>query len=238
MGQTSKGVEVASSKELFQVLETIGKFNLEVVVQSIVVGPDSNLRSTRILLGADSEMRALAQHRTIRQFPPMYGVGSCSESFADKEAEEISVNLLRAIGWRGPATVQSKRDDRGGPPVVIEINPRWGQTTELDIKSGVNLPLLEYQDALGIEYAPVTEFKQGIRWIDTAADFLSARYYVRKGELRWMSWFRSLFRVKAHAYFDWKDPIPAVRTYIRRLRSIRKISLHDATEPHKIENLK
>ncbi len=238
MGKTSKGVEVASKEELLQVLERVEEKELEVVIQSIVQGPDSNLRSTLILIGDDGETRALAQHRTVRQFPPNYGVGSCSESYVDPEAEAIAIHLLRSLEWEGPAAVQCKRDERGGPLVVLEVNPRWGQTVDLAIKAGMDLPLLEYRDSLGIAYEPVTEFEEGVRWIDLAADFLSARYYIKQGELRWLTWLRTSITAKAHAYFDIRDPMPFIRTYIRRMRSARKVSLHDATEPHKIENLK
>jgi predicted ATP-grasp superfamily ATP-dependent carboligase len=70
------------------------------------------------------------QHRRLREWPPTGGVSSfCEAVHPSLHAAQMekSEELLRAIGWQGPAMVEYRHDPATGRYKLMEINGRfWG----------------------------------------------------------------------------------------------------------------
>jgi len=70
------------------------------------------------------------QHRRLREWPPTGGISACCTSvpLAGHSAQmALSEELLRSIGWEGPAMVEYRHDPATGRYVLMEINGRfWG----------------------------------------------------------------------------------------------------------------
>ena len=70
------------------------------------------------------------QHRRLREWPPTGGVSSFCEAVPPElHANQMgkSEELLRAIGWQGPAMVEYRHDPATGRYRLMEINGRfWG----------------------------------------------------------------------------------------------------------------
>jgi len=103
-------------------------------------------------------------YRNIRAFPRGTGAGALRETVAHPEAEAAAVRLLSSLNWHGIAQVDFRIPD-GGPPYLIEVNPRFFGGLPQCIAANVDYPYLLYQIAIGepvseqpeIDYAKRTE---------------------------------------------------------------------------------
>ncbi len=78
----------------------------------------------------DGEATLSFQHRRIHEWPPEGGVSTLCAAVSTKDHKpqmERSVQLLRALGWQGPAMVEYRYDPATGSYALMEINGRfWG----------------------------------------------------------------------------------------------------------------
>ncbi len=103
-------------------------------------------------------------YRNIRSFPRGTGAGALRETVDNPEAQEAAIRLLSPLNWHGIAQVDFRIPD-GGPPYLIEVNPRFFGGLPQSIAANVDYPYLLYQVAIGepiseqpeIDYAKRTE---------------------------------------------------------------------------------
>ena len=79
-GGTHKGFKVYTPEELITRFEEILPTGLEVMVQSIILGPNTNHFKVSAYIGQSGEPLAVFTLRKIRQYPTEFGVGSLVES--------------------------------------------------------------------------------------------------------------------------------------------------------------
>ena len=87
-------------------------------------------------------------HRRLREYPITGGPSTLCESVRDPVLIDLGTRLLRALGWRGVAMVEFKRD-RDGQYKLLEINPRYWGSLPLALACGVNFPQYQVELALG-----------------------------------------------------------------------------------------
>jgi len=216
-----KGIKVFTPGELVSSFEKILAMNVEVMVQSIIAGPASNVRTVYVYLTQDDELLGHVTTRKIRQFPIEFGRGSLAETFHDPEFAGYGLRFFRSIGYRGFGTIEFKRDDRDGKLKVTDLNPRWVKPINLPMASGVNFPLLHYRDLAGESPAPGMDFKAGVRWLDAIGDLSTSWSMCRSGELSPWSWARSLAGVRSFPAFAPDDLKPFLREYDYGRRLVR-----------------
>jgi predicted ATP-grasp superfamily ATP-dependent carboligase len=110
--------------------------------------------------------RAIARfaHRRIREKPPSGGVSVLRESAPlDPDAVEYSDRLLGALGWRGVAMVEFKRDESDGSLKLMEINGRFWGSLQLAIDAGVDFPALAVAMAAGETAPDAGDYRLGVR---------------------------------------------------------------------------
>jgi predicted ATP-grasp superfamily ATP-dependent carboligase len=73
---------------------------------------------------------------------------------------------------------------------------------------GINFPLIQYLDLTGQRPAPRREYTEGVKWLDTIADFQAFKQYHERGELTFKDWLKSLWRARVFALFAWDDLLP------------------------------
>lgn len=93
------------------------------------------------------------------------GVSIAGRTVHDAGLESTAAAVARAIGLRGVANVQLRRDTEG-VPALLEVNPRFPGALPLTIAAGVDLPSLALDLALGIELPATLDF----------ADLANVRY--------------------------------------------------------------
>ncbi|HEY6792712.1 MAG TPA: NAD(P)-binding domain-containing protein, partial [Trebonia sp.] len=111
------------------------------------------------------------EHRTT---PALGGASVVRESIqAPRDVLDAAVRLAKAVGMQGVCAVEFRRD-ADNRPLLMEINPRLVSTTGNAIQSGIDLPLMIWQWATGIEVKPVASHRAGVRtrWL--------------RGDIRWL----------------------------------------------------
>ena len=115
------------------------------------------------LLDKDSQIKALFVHRRLREYPITGGPSTLRESVRHPRIEELGIRLLQSLNWHGVAMVEFKVDPRDNEPKLMELNPRFWGSLALAIHAGVDFPYLLYRMAMGEEFAPVMDYKVGVR---------------------------------------------------------------------------
>lgn len=219
--EAGKGIKVFTPEELVESFERIFDAGVQVMVQSIIAGPATNVRTVYVSIAQRGEPLGVLTTRKIRQFPVEFGRGSIAETFHDPEFAELGLNFFRAINYRGFGTIEFKRDDRDGNLKVTDLNPRWVKPINLPIDSGIDFPLLHYLDLAGETPEPRLTFKAGVRWLDGVSDLASSWSLYRAGELSPWAWARSLLGVRSFAAFAMDDWGPFLREYQYGRRLLR-----------------
>lgn len=220
-GGTHKGFKVHTPEELIARFEEILPTGLQVMVQSIILGPNTNHFKVSAYIGQSGEPLAVFTLRKIRQYPTEFGVGTVVESLRYPELVELGLKFFQAIGYRGIGSIEFKLDDRDGRLKMIELNPRLWQQNIQATDCGMNFPLIQYLDLTGQSPPPQTAFKEGVRWFDAMADFQSFWSYFRRGELSPWAWVRSWIGARSFATFAWDDLGPFLKANRYGLKYLR-----------------
>ena len=197
----------ANVAELRQILLGFIAMRLVAIPIEIIPGGDGDVHSVSAYIDRSGRPVAWRTKRKIRQFPLGAGDG-CAQEITDEPAvAELGLKLLAVLGHRGPATVEFRRDTRDGRFVLMEINARTILGQEMITRSGLDAPLLAYNDAIG-RPLPASSKVRRVRWIFLGPDFRAFREMRRRGTITTLAWLRSVAACSSFAYFAWDDPAP------------------------------
>jgi predicted ATP-grasp superfamily ATP-dependent carboligase len=168
-----------------------------------------------VLLGKDSQVKALFVHRRLREYPITGGPSTLRESVRHPQIEELGIRLLQSLTWYGVAMVEFKVDPRNNEPKLMELNPRFWGSLALAIHAGVDFPYLLYQMAMGEKFAPVKDYTVGVRcrWL-LPGDLLHFLQNPRRFHLK-PSFFQ--FRGIPDDILSCDDPLPIVGSFLTLL---------------------
>jgi len=216
--------EVGSAEALVAAFERLRAVSPELLVQESIPGPESELVFSLTYLDDDLEPLAMFTGRKLRQYRPRFGTSSMAVSAWMPEVAETSLAILRAMRYRGYASVEFKRDPRDGVLKVIEVTGRTWYPHGLATRCGVNLPYLAYRSLVGLPVERPAGFVEGVKWIDEDRDPRAAVESYRAGELALGEWIRSYRGRRTYALAAKDDPGPIVflglamaRAAVRRL---------------------
>lgn len=210
---TGKGIKIETAADLIASFARVFPSGAQAMVQEIIQGPATNVQSVRVYIATDGSLLGAFTNRKIRQFPVEFGRATLAESFHDPAFRDLGVTFFTDIGYRGFGLIEFKRDDRDGVLKATDLNPRWLKTVSIATDSGIDFPLLHYRDLAGENPSPQFEFKSGVRWLDAAGDFSSARALIRAGDLTPAAWARSWMGARSFAAFARDDMGPFWREY-------------------------
>jgi predicted ATP-grasp superfamily ATP-dependent carboligase len=170
-------VDVISTVEAVEVTERFLKAGAGALAQQWVPGRREGVS----LFIAGDEVVAACGHVAHRTTPPLGGASAVRESIeVPDDTMHAAVLLTKAIGLQGACEVEFRRD-RENRPLLMEINARLAGTIENAVQAGVDFPLMIWRWATGLDIAPVTTYRYGVRtrWLH--------------GDLRWLrqNWRRS-----------------------------------------------
>ena len=206
-----------------------------VVVQEMVQGGDGHVMMILSYSGEEGRVLSMATLRKLRQWPPNRGVTSLGRSDWLPGAASITEGLLNQLGYQGFAATELVEEASSGRLYLLEVNPRLALPTRLALDAGVDLIGTAWREMTGAVPVPVpvpvpAEAEhagrnqiEGVHWMDLRRDLLSVIDKSRRGQIRLRSWVRSILRVRSHATFDWRDPLPwliASRELVRNLASL------------------
>lgn len=158
----ARGIEYVSSPE--QLLDTYPEVHQGYPFPLIqeYIPTEEGQYDVAVLVDGNGDPCAIHQFQQLREYPLSGGPATLRVSIWDKEAEQLALSLLKAMGWYGVALVEMKRDSRDGSLKLLEVNPRFWSSLHLATVSGVPFPMLLYELAVtGAVRKPVLRHETG-----------------------------------------------------------------------------
>ncbi|PIE76949.1 MAG: carboxylate--amine ligase [Clostridiales bacterium] len=200
---------VNSSEELLKAIEKAKAERLEVFVQRIIPGFDDCMYTYDAFLNEQSKVTHWATCQKFRQFPINFGASVYTMQRVVPELHDIGAPFLEAVGYKGFAEIEFKKDAKSGEFYLIEINARYTTLDVLIDKCGINMPYVTFRELVGDPLPPDhLKVDSGRYFWYAYEDILAVREYVKKGQLSVGQVAKSYLNKKAHAIWDIKDPKP------------------------------
>ena len=207
-GGKHKGFKVQSPDEFLSRFREVLASGHPALVQSYITSADDNLFSLSLYVSQTGEVLAAFPRRQVRQYPPNSGTVTLAVSERNPELVANGAHFCQSIGYRGIAGLEYKRDREDNQYKLLDFNPRLMLSDGLTAYCGINLPLIQYLDLTGQRPAPRRECAEGVKWLESIADFHAFKEYYERGELGFKDWLKSIWRAKVFALFAWDDPLP------------------------------
>lgn len=202
-----KAIRVDEEGRLVSLFREVLSSGQSALVQSLIIGPNTNHCKVCAYFDGQGQALAVIVMRKVRQYPVDFGVGTLMETGVEPEVRDLGLRLFRALDWRGPGSIEFKRDDSDGKWKLIELNPRLWQQNALAEAAGMNFPLVQYMDLTGGRQT-IDGYRVGVRWLDEFRDPRSAWEHKKRGALTVSEWARSFSGVRAYALWAADDPAP------------------------------
>jgi predicted ATP-grasp superfamily ATP-dependent carboligase len=207
-GGIHKGFKVHTPDEFLARFREVLDSGHSALVQSYITSPDDNLFSLSLYVSQAGEALAAFPRKQVRQYPPNSGTVSLAISERNPDLVASGTRFCRSIGYRGIAGLEYKLDREDNQYKLLDFNPRLMLSDSLTAYCGINLPLMQYLDLTGQGPAPRREPAEGVKWLESIADFHSFRQYHERGELGVKDWVKSWMGARVFALFAWDDPLP------------------------------
>ena len=147
-GSGGRGIRQLESSELSQEQPSEGR-----LVQAFLPGEEYSVDVLR--LGPEYRVACVPRLR----MKVDSGVAVAGRTVNDPELIGMARRIAQHVDIRGIANVQFRRD-AGGTPHLLEINPRVPGTLSLTVASGIDMPGLWLDHALGLPVDVPTEFEE------------------------------------------------------------------------------
>jgi predicted ATP-grasp superfamily ATP-dependent carboligase len=207
-GGLHKGFKVQSPDEFLARFREVLDSGHPALVQSYITSADDNLFSLSLYVSQAGEVLAAFPRKQVRQYPANSGTVSLAVSEHNPQLVADGARFCQSIGYRGIAGLEYKLDREDHQYKLLDFNPRLMLSDSLTAYCGINLPLIQYLDVTGQRPAPRREYPEGVKWLESIADFHSFQQYHERGELGFKDWFNSLRGARVFALFAWDDPLP------------------------------
>lgn len=162
----SRGIrKVNNQEELKQTVQEIQQEYSEIMIQEFI--PLGDRYDVCLLYDTNHEVKASFVQKELRHFPIKMGPSTVQESVHYDELIEMSIHLLKPLNWSGIVEVEFMVDSRTNRPVLMEINPRFWNSLDLSLRSGIDFPYMLYQLCAGqdVRYESKYEIGRRSRWL-------------------------------------------------------------------------
>lgn len=187
---------------------------LDAHVFEFVPGRDDRIYAYCTYLdGRGEPLEGITVHK-LRQAPPLFGVARAAEVVpTDPGLRELTVELLRRIGFRGIAVSEFKHDPRDGSYRFIEINGRSVIYNGLLRRAGLDLAGAVWSDYVrGDGVASRATGWPGV-WVNVHADLLYATLHRGQGRTGLGELVASYRRPVIDAVWSVRDPGPFIEQW-------------------------
>ena len=160
-------VRVDNPSNLARKYDAVSRAYPEPIVQEFVDHSGGHY-SIGTIFDERAEPVATHVYRETRQYPDSGGPAIAAHTVEREPWVDSMLDLLRAHDWKGPAHMDVLYDPDTEAHRLIEVNPRFWSSLSLTINSGVDVPRLLYELALGEgQPEPDDEYTVGMnyRWI-------------------------------------------------------------------------
>ena len=181
----------------------------EAMIQELIPG-DGRQQYAYCAFFKDGKAIGSMTARRRRQHPPEFGRASTFVETVDQPLlEAYSERFLKEINYYGLVELEYKLDPRDGQYKLLDVNARtWGYHT-LGQRAGVDFPYLLFSDQLG-EQLQTYQAKAGVKWIRLVTDLATGLVEIKRGNLDWRDYARSLKSFDIESVFCLDDPLPGL----------------------------
>jgi len=218
----TKAFQLESREDALRIMmqvESNGADCFPILLQEFVPGLADGYYLVDGFVDRHGTVQALIARQRYRQYPAPFGNSTLSETIPlsrVKSAVQSLERICEATRYRGIFDAEFKFDPRDGEFKIVEINPRPWWFVEFADRCGVHLCHMAYQDALGMNVPPATQYREGERCAYMFYDFAAYRDLDPAfGSV--FRWLRSL-RGAGEIVFCWDDPGPALSLSMKFLR--------------------
>ncbi|MDF2558043.1 MAG: D-aspartate ligase [Bacillales bacterium] len=205
----SRGIRKVNTRE--ELIESFSKIHLDFqspMIQEFI--PLGDRYDVCLIYNRNNEVKASFVQREVRHFPIEMGPSTVQESVEYQELIERSIQLLQPLKWVGIVEVEFMIDPRTNEPKLMEINPRFWNSLDLAVQSGVDFPHLFYKLSLEEQVTNIRDYKVGMksRWL-IPGDVLHFLYNKKRFEMNppLLSGKKSLV---IDDTFSMSDPMPGL----------------------------
>jgi len=158
----SRGIRIVhdDSRLMDHYLDIHASYPLPVLQACIPVGERYDVC---LLYDRDGRLRASFTQKEIRHFPHPIGPSTMQESVWMPELVERAKAIMAHLPWYGVAELEFMIDPRDGVPKFMEINPRFWNSLQLSVRSGIDFPWLLYRLAIGEPIQDLHTYRIGQR---------------------------------------------------------------------------
>jgi predicted ATP-grasp superfamily ATP-dependent carboligase len=209
----SKVFSVNNYDDLLSKFKLCLESGLEVMIQEIIPGPDSNIYNLMLYMNSGGNISARFLSKKIRQNPPQFG--HCRVGISHNripEIEEFTKRLLKEVNFRGFASAEFKKDPRDEQFKLMEINGRMVRRMWLAAYCGVNFPWIIYMDLVEGKQIEVNDYKKSAYWIELYQDVSNSIIRHNKEELKFSDYLKPyLSKDKTFADLSRDDFMPFLK---------------------------
>lgn len=201
--------KINSREELIEKLQAVKEKNIEVAVQQLVQGFDDHMYTFDAYLNQDGKVTHWVTAQKQRQYPINFGASVYIKQKYVPELVEIGKPFLEAIGYKGFAEIEFKKDEQSGKYYLIEINARTTNFNQMLAEIGFNMPLLAYKELTGQPIGQkvlkdTTDF--GFHYM--YEDLHASKAYIQSKQLPLKQILKTYTEKRVGAIWDRKDPKP------------------------------
>jgi D-aspartate ligase len=136
-----------------------------VVIQEIIGQRLSDFYSLCSYVGKDQQIKGLFVGRKLEQYPAAFGTGCLVTSEYVEKIAKDGAEILHTLGYQGISESEFIYDERDEQYKLLDINTRTWKWIGLPIHSGVDLPFLAYEEAIGREVDPALKQRDDVKWV-------------------------------------------------------------------------
>lgn len=205
----SKMFIVNNKTELVQAIKKAQDHQLEVFVQRIIPGFDDHMYTFDAHLNKQSKVTHYMTCNKKRQYPINFGASVFTKQIHVQDLYDIGAPFLEAVGYKGFAEIEFKKDATTGQYYLIEINVRTTNLNAMLEKVGINFPLISYRELVGEPIGTNFMTKSSKRtFVYAFEDVLAIKGYLKTKQLTRMNVLKSQVTKKSYALWAIDDPKP------------------------------
>lgn len=216
-----KVFKALSKGELIGLYQKNSSMAAKFIIQELIPGPDREVYFCLLSYNSLSKPLGSFTGRKLVQWMPELGSTCIAESSINSTVLSESIRLFDCLKYQGIGSVEFKRDWRDNTFKIIE--PTVGRAdlqSAIAYFNGINIPLLEYCDCLGLE-PPEFESQNGkSAWVNEENLFWLLRSRKSIGSRN--EWLRIIKKRKAYALYDLTDIKPFIYFLLSTIRTIIK----------------
>ncbi len=151
--KNKKKVYLCSDKAEYEnVIESFieASYNKKIIVQRYIGGDETNMLTVNAYCGRDGKVRVIGAGRPLLCYRDPLSLGNYAaiRPAVNRDVCDSAASLLEAIGYKGVANFDLKRDPETGIYLFFEINPRAGRSSYFMKTAGHDLMTETVRDCI------------------------------------------------------------------------------------------